>query len=322
MLPFPFTAMQAAVDIVNASPHPVNKIAATLFGADQSGHAFSISRTNNWAAKIKEKIGTDTMIGSCSGTVHAETACIFAAPYTDGASLCVTDPFCPNCAKNIVEAGIKTVYIDHKGFDKDWMGRREEAFESLSLAICRKAGVAVYELRRKEEKIIAMVESSNAPVSQDSPIEDIVLEEAVSGLSFRKAAAVKTEQHRGRRIAVAVARDGFGREHLLCARACPVNGFSYTNKAELDALVRDGDKYSLIQEPANRILMNAARLGLKLVDGFFYCVQLPTAREQVNLVGAGITRIFVAHPDRARDDSAIAAAKTLQKVGVLDVMTL
>ena len=53
----PFAAMQAAVDIVNASPHPVNKIAATLFGADQSGHAFSISRTNDWAARIKEKIG-------------------------------------------------------------------------------------------------------------------------------------------------------------------------------------------------------------------------------------------------------------------------
>ena len=32
------------------------------------------------------------------------------APFaTDGASLCVTDPFCPNCAKNIAEAGIKRV---------------------------------------------------------------------------------------------------------------------------------------------------------------------------------------------------------------------
>ena len=113
----PFAAMQAAVDIVNASPHPVNKIAATLFGVDQSGHAFSISRTNNWAAKIKEKIGTDTMIGSCSGTIHAETACIFAAPYTDGTSLCVTDPFCPNCAKYIVASGISSVYIVHKGFE-------------------------------------------------------------------------------------------------------------------------------------------------------------------------------------------------------------
>ena len=109
----PFDEMQRAVDIVGTSPHPANKIAATVFGLDTTGQPFSVSRTNCWPQSIADRIGMDADIGDSSGTIHAETAAIFAAPVTAGAALCVTDPFCPNCAKNIAEAGIRTIYIDH-----------------------------------------------------------------------------------------------------------------------------------------------------------------------------------------------------------------
>src|SRR5690606_7708262 len=113
-----------------------NKIAATVFGHDLAGKPFSVSRTNFWPAAIANSIGTEDDIGDSSGTIHAETAAILAASHTAGAALCVTDPFCPNCAKNIAEAGIKTIYIDHKGFDKDFATRRGGDFQNMSMRIC------------------------------------------------------------------------------------------------------------------------------------------------------------------------------------------
>ena len=42
-----------------------------------------------------------------STTVHAETACLLSASFaTQGAKLYSTDPLCPNCSKNAVEAGV------------------------------------------------------------------------------------------------------------------------------------------------------------------------------------------------------------------------
>ncbi len=96
----PLDAMQAAVNIVLTSPHPTNKVAAAIFsGAD------ILVRTNNWPSRIATVLGQDARVGNSSGTVHAEVNCISDFPHpTEGASLCITDPFCPNCAKNIAEA--------------------------------------------------------------------------------------------------------------------------------------------------------------------------------------------------------------------------
>ena len=140
-------AMQGAVDIVNDSPHPVNKVSACLFFEDDA-----ICSTNLWPASIDEKLGRETRIGNSSGTVHAETACIFKSDQaTDGASMAITDPFCPNCAKNIVEAGIKYAYIDHKGFEKEFWGRRAGHFKNMSMEIMARGGVSVYEVNRKNK---------------------------------------------------------------------------------------------------------------------------------------------------------------------------
>ena len=146
-----YNHMQAAVDIIAQSPHPTNKIAATL-----AGENFTISRTNHWPSAIDATLGRETKIGNASGTLHAETACILTALHdghaTQGADIFITGPPCPNCMKNMAESGIKALYIDHKGFDKDFAQRRGEDFENMSMRIAAKAGIDVYVIYRKEER--------------------------------------------------------------------------------------------------------------------------------------------------------------------------
>lgn len=313
----PFQAMQAAVDIVNDSPHPTNKIAASLFGRGANGKDFLVSRTNAWPAPIDQKIGRQTEIGNSSGTAHAETLCILSTPSgTDNASLCVTDPFCPNCAKNVAEAGIKTVYIDHKGFHKDFFSRRSGSFKDMSMQICEKAGISIYEIWRKEEKLVPIyVAPKDFIPREDDPIET----EPVTGdlkKNFEKKISEKTEKHKRRRHALAIAKNPAGIPVCLTARAHPVIGF--TMQKDLQLIEGPHGKYSLIQEPVNRLLMYAARMGLNIQEEYFYCSLVPTAREQVNMTAAGFKRIAVGDITRGRDAYAIAAMHLMKIKGVLD----
>lgn len=310
--------MQKAVDVVNDSPHPVNKIAATLFGHDRQNREFSISRTNYWPELIEARLGRDTDIGDSSGTIHAETACMIDAPITDDASLCVTDPFCPNCAKNIAEAGIKTIYIDHKGFTKDFSARRGAAFENMSMQVCEKAGISVYQLWRKEQRIEPILEIKAGYVpAQDSPLEYERLYGVINRKFFAEFVEKMRHRHHGRRFACAIGRNRVtGNVYCMSARSHPVVGYSMAHDA---TLLRDPEnKYTYMLEPMNRMIMGAARIGVKLIDGMIFCTNIPTAREQVNLVGAGITRIHVEHPNKALDESAIQAKRTVMNARILD----
>lgn len=314
----PFIRMQQAVDIVNTSPHPANKIAATLFGRDtKTGKEFSVSRTNYWPAPIFEKIGTEARIGNASGTVHAETACIIAAAgATDSASLCITDPFCPNCAKNMAEAGIKAVYIDHKGFKKDFVARRAHAFEDMSMRICEKAGISVYELWRKEERLIPILQfaPSYAP-PEDSPVEKRPFDAGPDKTKFLIAAKSIQSRHHSRKIAIALVKDASGNHEILTARTHPAIG--YTMKADLGEIENPQGKYSFMLEPAGRILMHAARRGVKIADGFFYATQVPTARELVNITGAGLTSLYIGDLSKSRDEYGPQAMEELKEKGIL-----
>lgn len=312
----PFDEMQRAVDIVGTSPHPANKIAATVFGRDATGAPFSLSRTNCWPQPIIDRIGTDPDIGDSSGTIHAETAAIFAAPVTGGASLCVTDPFCPNCAKNMAEAGIRAVYIDHKGFDKDFAARRGGDFENMSMRICERAGISVYEIRRKEQILTPIyVAPHDYRPHEDRPvaIEQIM---AADEFHFTLAVNAARAEHGSYRMACALARDAGGRGFALTALAHPAVG--YTIETDINALEKTDGKYSFIMEPLNRLLMNAARHGLRIVDGLVYSSQVPTSREQVNMVGAGLSSLAVGDSAKARDDAALHAMLQLQTAGIVE----
>ncbi len=308
-----FDYMQDAIEIVATSAHPTNKIAATLFHDD-----WHLSKTNDWPPAIEKQIGRDKKIGNSSGTIHAETACVLHAPHaTGGASLCITDPFCPNCAKNIAEAGIKTIYLDHKGFDKDFFRRRGEDFENMSLRICAHAGIGVYKLWRKEKRIETIYESPEGFLPpDDSPVQQENLNEANEDV-FKKQIQQAVEIHKRRKFSLCFARDEDGNVFCLTARAHPVTGYTMTDPEEALDLLTPIGKYSFIQEPVNRMLMNCARRGLKIMQNYFYCSQIPTSREQVNLVGAGLKRITIGDFERCRDRHGRHAMEQLSEAGIL-----
>lgn len=321
MTPDPFHEMQKAVDIVGGSPHPENKIAATLFGTDSKGRPFSLSRTNYWPDVIREKVGTETRIGNSSGTVHAETACIMHAPRSDGASLCITDPFCPNCAKNMAEAGIRTVYIDHKGFQKDFVARRGNAFETMSMKICEKAGINVFELWRKEERLIPILQfSPSYRPGEPCAVEREIFEAQPDEQVFSRAVLAVQKKHEGRKIATALATGETGICYLMTARAYAAVG--YDLRTDSDEIRNPQGKYTYIQEPVSRILMQAARRGLRVMDGYVYATRIPTAREQVNMIGAGVRSMYVGNMTAARDEAALEAMQVLRDDGVMTFSSL
>jgi dCMP deaminase len=315
----PFTHMQTALDIAPRSPHPTNKIAALLFGEDEEGKDFSVVRTNHWPNIIYENIGTDKKIGNSSGTIHAETACIVNAGHaTHNASICITDPFCPNCAKNIAEAGIQNIYIDEDGFDKDFFKRRGDHFDKMSMQICERAGINVYALNMFGEKIRPILEipEDYVPVV-DSPVEKEPIETASDGI-LADVVEKATYRNQRRKFAVALVENKKGEKFALTARAHAVVGYSMHDPEEALDLLTPIDKYSFIQEPVNRLMMHVARLGYKLIDDYLYCSQVPTSREQVNLVGAGIKRITIGDIQKCRDPYGLQAMELLKKHEILD----
>lgn len=309
-----FQHMQSAVDVVQTSPHPENKIAATIAGTDKNGAEFALSRTNFWPPAIAENLGTQTRIGDASGTVHAETACILATPRSDGAALFITDPPCPNCVKNMAEAGIKTLYIDHKGFDKDFAVRRGDAFASLSLRICEKAGISVYRLFRKEERLeeILVVPRNFVPPSERPPTIE-PLSKMVSENLFAQAIADKAAFYDRRHFALAIALDANRQSLLIAAESHPCPG--YTG----ETMEVSHSKYNMILQPLNRVLMLAARHGLEIKNEYVYSSRVPTSREMVDLLGAGLSTLHIGNTSAARDTMALYALDQLSEAGALKI---
>jgi deoxycytidylate deaminase len=301
----PFSAMQTAVDIVGASPHPSNKIAATLVCAD--GQA--ISRTNAWPAAIASTLGTEVRIGNSSGTIHAETACILAANgATQGAALFVTDPPCPNCVKNMAEAGITALYIDHKGFDKDFSQRRGDDFRAMSLKVAEKAGISVYIVYRKNQRI----ETLQEPTTDYQPAEEnpILIEE----LKDAPPLLSSTPYNKGcKPFASAVATNVQGRSFLMIAEAHPVIG--YTS----ETIENPEGKYTFILEPVNRLIMGAARRGLNIDPAQLYSSRVPTARELINMIGSGLDTLQIGNLQDSRDAHGLDALRILTDAKILNV---
>jgi dCMP deaminase len=311
-----FEAMQSAVKIVHTSAHPTNKVAASLIGHDRQGRPYCTSRINDWPPAIAAHLSQDQKIGDSSGTVHAETACILASPYSYGASLCITDPFCPNCAKNMAEAGIAAIYIDHKGFNKDFARRRGHHFEAMSMEICARAGIAIYEIKRKQEIITPILEISP---DYTPPLDTPAALEPSGDRTFESFIAEQHAMHGRAKFACARIRDGQD-NYYLGTGFHPVIGYTSTDADDLYRIANPPGKYSFIQEPVNRLLMTLARHGLTLEEDSLYCARVPTARELVNCVGAGLTQITIGDRWSARDDHALQALDQLESAGVLRVI--
>ncbi len=305
-------AMQSAVDIVNNSPHPTNKVAACVFDDTNI-----ICETNQWPTPIEKHLGHEARIGNSSGTIHAETAALLSADFpTKNASICITDPFCPNCAKNIAEAGIAVIYIDHKGFEKDFWQRRSGTFDNMSMQIVEKAGIAVYRIHRKEERLEPIHEPVKDYIPQeDSPIE---IEPASNDASFFDMLIThKATHHYNRKIAIGLAQDKSGKTYSLTARVHVVVGYSMQNDFDIDQITQARGKYSFMQEPVNRFLMACRRMGLTPIKDYLFCSQIPTSREQVNMIGAGFTEITIGDVFRSRSPDGFVARSLVEEKGLL-----
>lgn len=313
----PYEMMQRAVDIVNSSPHPTNKIAATLHGTECNGHEFTISETNYWPGLIESKIGRETKIGNSSGTIHAETACILHAPNTKDAELFITDPPCPNCAKNMAEAGIKALYIDHKGFDKDFAQRRGDLFASMSMRILEAAGIAVYLVFRKERRIETALEIKEGYIPPlENPSRLSALDRSLSKAVFQQHIKEAAGFHQNTPFALALGELGAGNTMVLSASSHPAVGYTQD-----DNLAKEG-KYSLILQPINRILMGAKFHGLKLDPRYFYSSRTPTARELINMVGGNYSTLYIGNNTNSRDEFGPLAVEQLKKANILNFLNL
>ncbi len=305
--------MQSAVGIVGQSEHPTSKVAATIAGKNAAGDDFSLSRINRRPDALREKIGMETKIGGASGFIHAETVCLLDAPCTDGSSMFVTDPPCPNCVKNMAEAGVSALYIDHKGFDKDFATRRGADFWDMSMHICEKAGIHVYKIFRKEQRLETIL---NIRDDYIPPLEKPArVRELPGGIDKEKfRALVKTEEtfYEGRPFAVAVASPAY----LISAEIHAITGFTAKTAPQGEG------KYTFLLQPVHRVMMTAARDGLRIDKDFLFSSRIPTAREQVNMIGAGLTGIYIGSAGDARDEDAMAALKMLTDAEILKIISL
>lgn len=301
--------MQAAVDIIDQSQHPTSKVAATLAGTATDGTYWVISKTNIWPQKIEHTIGKNTKIGNASGTIHAETDCLIEASKqglaTQDADIFVSDPPCPNCVKNIAEAGIKAMYIDHKGFDKDWATRRGDSFDQMSMRIAEKAGIDVYKIFRKEQRVEGISEHSS---TYSPPNED-----PAKIVEYSKTSLQNMLRQSDDIFAIGIAKNTDHKAFLIQTLRHPTIG--YTSKT---IEPKDG-KYSFILQPVNRLLMTAAKKGLSLER--IITSRTPTSRELVNLAGTNISNLHIINPNKARDEHGLAALSQIQAHKILPITT-
>ena len=264
-----FKAMQTAIDAVGTSTHPINKIAATLALADGT----FITSPNIWLPQLAPH-GSTEKIGDCSPTIHAEVAAIMDAikqgKPTDNADLYLTDPPCPNCVKMLIEAGIKNIYIDIKGFRKDWYTRRKEDFKTYSLLVAAKAGVAMHIIERFKNKQTARARSINKNALSSTPKPEILHTCTATDLT---AASTEIQEQWGNE-----------KPFIVVATSAAILAFQESTITEDSAPHAPNSKYNLITRPINHMIANCAKYGLKPIPPVI-AARTPTARELINFFG-------------------------------------
>lgn len=334
----PFQAMQLAVDIVNDSEHDKNKIAACLFHQTPSSpdlirglpdekdplvkpkdnDILYIARYNQRPRGLRDHFSPDVKIGQSSQFLHAEVACLFASGFaTEGASLCVTDPFCPNCAKAICEAGIQHVYIDHKGLDKDFAKRRGDDFESLSLLIVEKAGISVSIIYRKEERLEPLI----APpvITRKGSAQGIEFFDWGDNLTIIDY--LKKFRARQSRTAWAIAKikETNEKETGILVFEELTLGMTPHDYAEKR---RYSEKYRLPVDPMNRLLFFCRRKNFTIDDMTIGVNLHPASRALVNAVGYGIKTVYVADQTPDHDPQGQQAADILQDKNLIEIKSV
>lgn len=301
--------MQDAVDVVLTSEHETSRVAACLFDGKQS-----VATINARPKCLHAHFQWEERLGASSQFVHAELAAIAAfGGNLRGSHLCVTDPFCPNCAKNIAEAGIRTVYIDHKGFQKDFIARNGDEFQSMSMLIAEKAGISVYMVNRKEGVITPLLAHSALTRPAPSAIEFFDIDD---GMTLEGAVATFRRRFGGREAwTVAFVREADGSARgLLVFEALP------PGITPEDFKVRgaeDTGKYRFPLDPLTRLLITVKRMGFSYIDPRIGCARIPSSRALVNALGFGVGGLILASDLCDHDPSGADVLKLCMDTSML-----
>ncbi len=295
-----FQNIKSARSARDKSPHATHKVGAALFHDEKQLSA----QHNFWPKSLAQHIGEDQKLGNASTTIHAEIAAILAAPKSDGATLYITDLPCPNCAKAMIVAGIKEIYIDAHAEQPPLGHKMKPYFDDLSLVFLTRAGIPVFKINDAVTPLNAPAPARAKPV-QPSPINtdhDI--------LHFINTH--KTEEP----FAACCARNKDGQRFFITARSEPSTGL---NPEMIEKMHAVQSKYKTILKPINRMLMICARYGLKMEEKNIYSSQTPTAREFVNLIGAGHTSLIIGNSKKYRDEWALMALNQLKEHKIIEL---
>lgn len=305
-------AMQAAVDIVHTSEHDRNKISATIF-SDDPYNGTLYSAVNTRPAPLTETFPWDARFGNSSSFVHAETFCIAQTRHSADLSMCVTDPFCPNCAKNMAMAGIKNAYIDHKGFHKDFATRRMEYFKSMSQTIAENCGMGIHIIYRK----LGVIETILAPQNVEANVLNLPKAEPMDhDISLTALSEQCGALYGDTPYACAIAQDAKRQSYSLHCPKTPSPGMDPHAMPE-----EEDDKYSYWLDPVNTLLLTTARLGLTLSDHALFSSIVPHARAQINALGWGVQTIYLRDKSKAEDNSSVTAMMQLVEKNALRFAT-
>ena len=186
----------------------------------------------------------------------------------------------------------------------------------MSMEIVAKAGISVYKIHRKEKKIDIIFEPEKGyRPPEDSPIHIEPCPESKE--AFTTLVHDMMQQHHNRKFVTAMVKTQDEATFCMTARVHAVTGYSIQNDRDIEIITNPGQKYSYIQEPLNRFIMAAKRKGYEIHPEYVFCSQIPTSREQVNIIGAGIKKIMISDPFRARSDEDKDAKKLLESHGII-----
>ncbi len=306
--------MQSAVDVVLGSEHDTSKVAACAFHPAHP-EAAPVASMNMRPETLKAHFPWDARIGASSQFIHAELAALlrFSGPLR-GAHICVTDPFCPNCAKNLAEAGVRSIYIDHKGFQKDFIARNGDEFKTMSMLIAEKAGISVYEVNRKAGTVTPLSAQSALTRPAMGGIEFFDIED---GMTLEAAMAMFRTRLGAREtwsLAFVEEADGAPRGILVFEALPP-------GITPEDFRTRQGDtgKYRFPIDPLTRLGLAIKRMNMTLRDKRVGCARVPSSRALVNAMGMGISSLLLASSLADHDVSGPVALETLKAKGILTV---
>lgn len=288
--------IQQAFDIRERSAHETHKVGAVVVG-----DGFEVARPNFYPYPLERTIGHKQKLGNASTTVHAEIAALLDAPEkTDGATIYITQRPCPNCAKAIIEAGIKEVYVSAETRGTALGEKMQPFFEHASLPFLTQAGVGVFEV-------------GDTLVSLNSPLSctDQGLTPRRFDGDFEGAVSEFTAP-----FAACIARDASGADYILSAQAKVPNCLSQERAHEISDAQK---KYETALQPLNRLLMACARHGLRVDERSVYSSQTPTAREFVNFIGAGFSRLRIGDEAKCRDKWGLKALEQLKSHEIIDL---